>query len=58
MVRGLEGMSGEVQLRTFGLSSLKKRQLGCHYIALYSFLGRGSGVGGAELFYLGISDRM
>ena len=51
-IKGLEGMSCEEQLRTLGLSSLAKRRLRGDLIALYSFLRRGSGEGGAELFSL------
>ncbi|KAK4817118.1 hypothetical protein QYF61_027981 [Mycteria americana] len=58
LVEGLEGMSCEDQLRTWGLSSLEKRRLRGDLIALYSFLRRGSGEGGADLFSLGSSDRM
>ncbi|KAK4832448.1 hypothetical protein QYF61_023172 [Mycteria americana] len=47
----------EEWLRTLGLSSLKKRRLRGNLIALYSFLRRGSGEGGADLFSLGSSDR-
>jgi len=49
-VKGLEGMSYEEQLSTLGLSGLEKRKLRGDLIALYSFLRRGSGQGGAELF--------
>ena len=55
--KGLEGMSYEEQLRTLGLSSLERRRLSGDLIALYSFLRRGSGEGGADLFSLGSSDR-
>ncbi|KAK4832330.1 hypothetical protein QYF61_021859 [Mycteria americana] len=57
LVKGLEGMSYEEQLRTSDLSVFKKRRLRGDLIALYSFLRRGSGEGAAELFALGSSDR-
>ena len=57
LVQGLEGMSCEEQLRTLGLSSLEKRLKG-DLIVLCSFLRKGSGEGGADLFSLGSSDRM
>jgi len=50
-------MSCEEQLRTLGLSSLEKKRLRGDFIALYSFLRRGNGEGGADLFSLGSSDR-
>jgi len=57
VVQGLEDMSCEEQLRALGLSGLKKRRLRGDLIALGSFLRRGRGEGGAELFSLGSSDR-
>ena len=57
-LEGLEGMSCEEWLRTLGLSSLERRRLRGDLIALHSFLRRGSGEGGADLFFLGTSDRM
>ena len=57
LAKGLEGTSYEDWIRTLGLSSLEKRRLRGDLIALYSFLRRGSGEGGADLFSLGSSDR-
>ncbi|KAK4832548.1 hypothetical protein QYF61_024048 [Mycteria americana] len=57
LVKGLEGVSYEEQLRTLGLSTLEKRRLRGDFIALHSFLRRGSGEGGADLFSLVPSDR-
>ncbi|KAK4831051.1 hypothetical protein QYF61_014983 [Mycteria americana] len=50
LVKGLEGMPYKKQLRTLGLSHLEKRRLRGDLTALYSFLRRGSGEGGADLF--------
>ncbi|KAK4830492.1 hypothetical protein QYF61_011405, partial [Mycteria americana] len=52
-----EGMSYEKWLRSLALSSLEKRRLRGDLIALYSFLRRGSGKGGVELFSLLSSAR-
>ena len=52
LVKGLEGMSYEEQLKTLGLSSLGKRRLRGDLIALCSFPRRGSGEGGADFFSL------
>ena len=57
LVTRMEGISYEERLRTLGLSSLEKRRLRGDLIALYSFLRRGSGEGGAELFSLVPSAR-
>ncbi|KAK4816002.1 hypothetical protein QYF61_010870 [Mycteria americana] len=57
LVKGLEGTSSEERLRTLGLSSLEKRKLRSDLIALYSFLRRGSGEEGADLFSLVSCDR-
>ena len=56
-MKGLEGMSSEEQLRTLGLSSLEKRRLRGDLIALCSFLRRGRGEGGADLFSLGFQGQ-
>lgn len=58
LLKGLEVMSCEERLRTSGLSSLEKRRLRGHLLALYSFLGSGSGDGGPDLSSLGCDDRM
>ena len=55
LVKGLEGMSYEKQLRPLGLSSLERRRLRGDLIALYSFLRSGNGEGGAALFSRGSS---
>ncbi|KAK4827618.1 hypothetical protein QYF61_019543 [Mycteria americana] len=57
LVKGLEGMSCEEQLRTLGLSSLAKRRLRDDLVALYSFLRRGSREEGADISSLVSSDR-
>ena len=53
----LEDMSCEEQLKALGFSCLEKRRLRGDLIALHSFLRRGHGEGGAELFPLVSSDR-
>ncbi|KAK4824002.1 hypothetical protein QYF61_009127 [Mycteria americana] len=58
LVKGLEGMSCEEWLRTLGLSSLEKRRLRGNLTALYRFLRRRSGEGGADLLSLVFSDIM
>lgn len=55
--QGLTGMSSEKQLRTLSLSSLDQRRLKGNLIAPCSFLRRGHGEGGAELYFLLSSDR-
>ncbi|KAK4832788.1 hypothetical protein QYF61_025656 [Mycteria americana] len=58
LVKGLEGMPCEELLRTLGLSSLERRRLRGDLVALYRFLRRGSGEGGADIFSLVSSGRM
>lgn len=50
-------MSYKEQLRALGLSSLEKRRLRGD-LPLYSFLWKGNGEGGIDLFSLGYSDSM
>lgn len=57
LAKVLESLSCEEQLRTPSSSSLEKRRLRGSLIALYSFLRRGCGDGGADLFSLLSSDR-
>ncbi|KAK4808598.1 LOW QUALITY PROTEIN: hypothetical protein QYF61_009901 [Mycteria americana] len=54
-VAGLEGMTYEEWVRILCLSSLER--LRGNLIALYSFLRRASGEGGADLFSLVATDR-
>ncbi|KAK4811120.1 hypothetical protein QYF61_019751 [Mycteria americana] len=57
MMKGIECMTYEEQLRILGLFSLEKRRLRGDLIAVYSFLMRGSREGGADLFSLVSGDR-
>jgi len=57
LVKWLEGRSYEEQLRTSGLSSLEKSRLRGDLTAFCSFLRRGRGEGGTDLFSLRSSDR-
>ena len=57
LLKGLEGVSYKKQLRTLGQSSLENRRLRVDLIALYSFLRRRSGKGGADHFSLVPNDR-
>ena len=57
MVKGLEGKTYKEQLRSLGLFSLEKRRLRGDLTAVYSFLKRGSGEGGADLLSLVSSGR-
>ena len=52
MVKGLEGKTYEERLRSLGLFSLEKRKLRGDLITVYSFLARGSGGAGTDLFSL------
>jgi len=58
LLKGLEGMSNEEQLRVVHFFSLEKRRLRGGLIALQSFLRSGRGDGGADLFSLVSSDRI
>jgi len=58
LVTVLEGMVYEERLRTKGLSGLEKRRLRGNLIALCSFLRRGRGEGGVELFSGVSNDRI
>ena len=57
MVKGLEGKTYEERLRSLGLFSLEKRRLRGDLIAVYSFLMRGSGGAGTDLFSLVTSKK-
>ena len=52
MVKGLEGKTYEEQLRSLGLFSLEKKRLRGDLIVVFSFLTRGSGGAGADLYSL------
>ena len=56
MVKGLEDITYEKQLRILGLFSIENRRLR-EDIAIYKFLMRESGEGGADLFSLMSSAR-
>ncbi|KAJ7416866.1 hypothetical protein WISP_68081 [Willisornis vidua] len=57
MVEGLEGKPYEEQLMALGLFSLEKRTLRGDLIAVYSFLMRGRGGAGTDVFSGVTSDR-
>ena len=57
LVKGLEGKPYKEQLKSLGLFSLEKRRLRADLIAVCSFLPRGGGRPGADLFSLVTDDR-
>jgi len=57
LVKGLEGMFYEERLKKLGLFNLNKRRPSGNLIALYNFLRRGNGEGGACLFSLVTNNR-
>ena len=57
MEKSLEGKMYEEQLSSLGLFSLEKRRLRGDLIMAYSFLTRGSGEAGIDLFSLVPNDR-
>lgn len=57
LLKGLEGMPCEEQLRALALSSLEQRRLTSDLIVLCSFLRGGSGRRDSELFFMVSSVR-
>ena len=57
MVKGLEEKPYEERLNSLGLFSVEKRRLRGDLIAVCSFLTRGGGGAGADLFSLVTNDR-
>jgi len=57
MAKGLEGKPYEERLRSLGLFSLEKRRLTGGLVTVYSFLTRGSGGAGFDLFSPDTNDR-
>ena len=57
MVKSLEGKTYEEWLTSLGLFSLEKRRLRGDLITAYSFLTKGSGRAGVDLFSLVTSGR-
>ena len=56
MVKGLEGRTYEEWLKSLGLFSLEKRRLRGDLTMVYSFIMKGSGGAGADLFSLVTSN--
>ena len=57
MVKGLEEKLYEEWLKSLGLFSLEKGRLRRDLMVVYSFLTRGGGRAGADLFSLVTNDR-